>query len=217
MKKLISFFLSFAVLVCLGVPAFAADSASGAASGKDVILEEYPLSNSDIVFTMDLFEQTYTRQDVANMIAVEKAKESPASNQYRTFTASESEIDEFYRNVEAIAARTPALTYYFSNVYWRFRSDDYYGPNTLSLTLRPTSVTRNNRDLEVTMASWALVKAECGSSRYWTNERSLEQQFRCHALGEIYYPGDVGDWDLEPIRPYGSLFEYAINMCNPTD
>ena len=42
MKKLISFFLSFAVLVCLGVPAFAADSASGAASGKDVILEEYP-------------------------------------------------------------------------------------------------------------------------------------------------------------------------------
>ena len=217
MKKLISFFLSFAVLVCLGMPAFAADSVNDVVSGKDVILEEYPLSNSDIVFTMELFEQMYTRQDVANMIAVEKAKESPASNQYRTYTASESEIDEFYRNVEAIAARTPALTYYFSNVYWRFRPDEYYGPNTLSLTLKPTAVTRNNHDLEVTMASWALVKAECESSQYWTNEKSLEQQFRCHASGEILYPGDIGDWDLEPIRPYVGLLTYKINFCNPHD
>lgn len=80
----------------------------------------------------------------------------------------------------------------------------------------PTDVTKNNHDLEVTMASWALVKAGCGSSQYWTNEGSLEQQFRCHALGEIWYPGEVGDWDLEPIRPDVGLIEFAINKCTPT-
>lgn len=66
------------------------------------------------------------------------------------------------------------------------------------------------------MASWALVKAELSGGLYWRNEASLEQQFRCHALGEIYYPGDVGDWGLEPDRPNVGLFEYALNRCNPT-
>ena len=217
MKRLISVFLSFVILASLSVSAFASNAGMSVDPGENVIMEEYDLEDSDIVFTMELFEQTYTRQDVANMIAVKKAKEAPASSQYRTFTASETEIDEFYRNVKSIAARTPALTYYFRNVYWQFRDDVYYGPDTLSLTLKPTEVTRNNHDLEVTMVSWALVKAECEDSRYWTNEESLKQQFRCHALGEIWYPGDVGDWDLEPIRPYGGLLDYAINMCNPHD
>lgn len=216
MKRTISFFLSLVVLASLSVPAFASDSSISLAPEKDIILEEYSLADSDIVFTMELFEQTYTRQDVANMIAVKKAKEAPVSNQYHTFTASDAEINEFYRNVEAVAARAPALSYYFRNVYWRLRTDPYYGPNTISLTLETTEATRKNRDLEVTMASWALVKAECGNSQYWTNEGSLEQQFRCHALGEIWYPGDVGDWDLEPIRPNAGLFEYVINKCNPT-
>ena len=111
----------------------------------------------------------------------------------------------------------PTLYLQWSCLRKRIRPDDYYGPNTLSLTLRPTAVTRNNHDLEITMASWALVKAECESSRYWTNEKSLEQQFRCHAFGEIVYPGDIGDWDLEPIRPYVGLLEYKINFCNPHD
>lgn len=214
MKRMLSLLLSFVILASFVIPASA--SFISIDSGTDIVLEEYPLDDSDIVFTMELFNQTYTRQDVANMIAVEKAKEAPASNQYRTFTATDTEIDEFYEDVEALAASSPALIYYFNRVYWRMRGDEYYGPNTITLTLEPTEVTKNNRYLDVTMASWALVKAECGNSQYWTNEGSLEQQFRCHALGEIWYPGDIGDWDLEPIRPNVGLIEYAINKCNPT-
>lgn len=184
---------------------------------KEVILYEHTAENSDpVAFTMDLFNETFSRDDVKIMIKADKAAHSPATYEYKQIVVTDDEINAFYAKVEALAARAPYVGYYFSRRYWRFRDDIYYGPNTISLTLVPTDVTKNNRDLEVTMASWALVKAECGSSQYWTNERSLEQQFRCHALGEIYYPGDVGDWDLEPIRPYVGLIEFALNKCNPT-
>lgn len=184
---------------------------------EDAILYEYTDGNTEpVVFTMDLFNETFTREDVKNMLKADKAAKFPASYEYKQVVVTDAEIDAFYGKVEALAAREPYVGYYFSRRYWRFRTDAYYGPNTISLTLVPTDVTKNNHDLEITMASWALVKAECGSSQYWTNEGSLEQQFRCHALGEIWYPGEVGDWDLEPIRPDVGLIEFAINKCNPT-
>ena len=215
MKKKITSMLSIVMLLTMLFPTLTAFAYSPQIN-DGIILEEYSLADSDIVFTMELFEETYTRQDVANMIALKKANESPETYQYRNIAVSEAEIDEVYENMEALAARSPGINYYFSNIYWQYRTDSYYGPNTISLTLVTTEATRNNREVEVTMAAWALVKAQCSSSPHWTNEGSLEQQFRCHALGEIWYSGDVGNWDLEPIRPDVGLIEYAVNKCNPT-
>lgn len=214
MKKKI-LMVSSVVTLCLCTPILSAAS-EPENDMMGAVVYEYAVQDSEtVVFTMDLFNETYTRADVADFVKLEKAKSSAATNEYRSYTVSEEEIDAVYERMEQIAARAPALNYYFSRVYWQFRTDSYYGPNTISLTLVPTNVTKNNNYLDVTMASWALVKAECRNSQYWTNERSMEQQFCCHALGEIYYPGDVGYWDLEPIRPYKSLIEYAVNRCNP--
>ena len=80
---------------------------------------------------------------------------------------------------------------------------------------------KNTNDKEEALAAWALVKDACDSSRYWTNEGSLSQQFLCHFYGEIAHRAGlceaVGDWDLEPIRPNTGLFQFAINKCNPHD
>ena len=103
-----------------------------------------------------------------------------------------------------------------------FRSDDddYYD-DLISLKLVPTSVMKNTNDKEEALAAWALVKDACDSSRYWTNEGSLSQQFLCHFYGEIAHRAGlceaVGDWDLEPIRPNTGLFQFAINKCNQQD
>lgn len=75
--------------------------------------------------------------------------------------------------------------------------------------------------LPVSATSIPEVENACDSSRYWTNEGSLSQQFLCHFYGEIAHRAGlceaVGDWDLEPIRPNTGLFQFAINKCNPHD
>ena len=153
------------------------------------------------------------------MVRLEKASVAPITNQFVRYTATDAEIDQFYEEVEALAARAPALSYYFSRVYWQMRNDEYYGPNTVSLTLSPTSVIKNDPDQNHRSASWSLVKSECGGSKYWTNTNSMSGQFNCHYQGQVLvYRGVIspfGDWDLEPIRPSTNYFNMVANKCNP--
>ncbi|MFR8687871.1 MAG: DUF2599 domain-containing protein [Bacteroides fragilis] len=185
-------------------------------------MEQPQLTNEDAhVLTMEMFNEAFTRDDVINILAADKANGMASTYAYVPVTVTEAEIQEFYAKIEAIVARAPALSYYFSNYYWWTRDDDDYYDDLISLKLVPTSVMKNTNDKEEALAAWALVKDACDSSRYWTNEGSLSQQFLCHFYGEIAHRAGlceaVGDWDLEPIRPNTGLFQFAINKCNPHD
>ena len=47
---------------------------------EDAILYEYTYGNTEpVVFTMDLFNETFTREDVKNMLKADKAAKFPAS------------------------------------------------------------------------------------------------------------------------------------------
>ena len=229
-KRLFAMILSAALVLNMSVASFAIDTLEvenaeihmeQELQEFDVILYQYSQKELEsTVFTMELFNSMVTREEVAKMIALNKAANSESTYAYRSFDATESEISEFYAELEELAASGPALNYYFSNVYWRMRTDVHYGANTISLTLVPNDVIKNDNLGTHTAAAWALVKAECGSSDKWTNESSLKKQFECHALGEtaarLGLCEDVGDWDLEPIRPDVSLFDFVRNKCNPT-
>lgn len=168
-----------------------------------------------IVFTMDLFNSTFSREDVANKIALNKATESAPTNLYVRYNVTEKEIDDYYEKMEEIALAARPLSYYFSNVYWRSRG------GVISLTLTPTSAMKEgNLDGYNTDPAWLLVKRECENSTRWNNEGSLYKQFCCHAQGEILrlrgiLKEDVGDWDLEPHRSNSFYFDFVVNKCNP--
>ena len=220
MKKLISVLLSTATVFSLALLPESATSIPEVESAA--ILEQPQLTNEDAhVLTMEMFNEAFTRDDVINILAADKANGMASTYAYVPVTVTEAEIQEFYAKIEAIVARAPALSYYFSNYYWWTRDDDDYYDDLISLKLVPTSVMKNTNDKEEALAAWALVKDACDSSRYWTNEGSLSQQFLCHFYGEIAHRAGlceaVGDWDLEPIRPNTGLFQFAINKCNPHD
>lgn len=206
------------------VPAFADEISSEPIRGiaENQIAYEYSQGElNNTVFTMEMFNEYYTREDVANMVMVEKAASAELSNEYRSYAsyaATEEEINEFYADMEAIAARAPSLSYYFSNVYWQMRSVPTYG-STPTLTLVPTNVIHNDPDQNHRAAAWLLVKKTCGSSDKWTNEASISKQFDCHYMGEVLayrgVIGPVGNWDIEPIRPAYGAFTYTVNKCNP--
>lgn len=164
-------------------------------------------------FTMDIFNEYYSREDVKRIVAINKAANTPASYEYRKFDVSEKEIDDFYDEMKKIANRDPSLSYYFSNVYWQIRN------GMVTLTLVPTSVIKNDVDRNYRAASWLLVKQTCDSSSYWTNESSISMQYDCHYIGEYYayygYISPIGNWDIEPARSASNLFVYLINQCNP--
>lgn len=144
---------------------------------------------------------------------MEKASVAPLTNQFVRYTITDEEIDQFYKEIEELAKRAPALSYYFSRVYWRERD------GVISLTLTPTDVIKNDPDQNHRSASWSLVQNECGDSQYWTNTNSMYGQFNCHYQGQVLvYRGiltDFGDWDLEPSRPSTSYFDILVNGCNP--
>lgn len=188
-------------------------------SAQARIVYEYTQEElGETVFTMELFNENFTREDVAKMIIEEKGAKAELSNEYRRFTATEAEIDEFYAEMQAIAAKAPSLSYYFSNVYWQMRTVATYG-STPTLTLVPTSVIRNDPDQNHRSAAWLLVKSTCSSSDKWTNEASISKQFDCHYMGEVLHYrgviGAVGNWDIEPVRPAYGAFTYTVNKCNP--
>lgn len=95
------------------VPAFADEISSEPIQGiaENQIAYEYSQGElNNTVFTMEMFNEYYTREDVANMVMAEKAASAELSNEYRSYAsyvATEEEIDEFYADMEAIAARAP--------------------------------------------------------------------------------------------------------------
>ena len=194
MKKLISVLLSTATVFSLALLPVSATSIPEVESAA--ILEQPQLTNEDAhVLTMEMFNEAFTRDDVINILAADKANGMASTYAYVPVTVTEAD--------------------------WWTRDDDDYYDDLISLKLVPTSVMKNTNDKEEALAAWALVKDACDSSRYWTNEGSLSQQFLCHFYGEIAHRAGlceaVGDWDLEPIRPNTGLFQFAINKCNPHD
>lgn len=191
-KKIFAFMLS----AILTLSFFSSTNVFAASEDEGIILYEYSQEElNDMVFTMEMFNSTYTREDVAQLIRLEKASAAPLTNQFVRYTVSDEEIDEFYEEVEEIARRAPALNYYFSRVYWQMRN------GMVTLTLTPTDVVKNDPDQNHRTASWSLLLEECGDSQYWTNTSSMSGQF--------------GDWDLEPSRPSTNYFDMLINRCNP--
>ncbi len=89
---------------------------------------------------MEMFNEAFTRDDVINILAADKANGMASTYAYVPVTVTEAEIQEFYAKIEAIVARAPALSYYFSNYYWWTRDDDDYYDDLISLKLVPTSV-----------------------------------------------------------------------------
>ena len=162
----------------------------------------------------DLVRDTFSPDDVRALLAVQNARTAPASNELQTYTITDADIEKFYDDVSAIAASS-SLEDYFSRSFWQFRYNDYYGEEIVSLTLTPTEYMKSHTQAEEVAAVWVLVKARHGHSQYWENEVSLERQFSCHAMGEQWLAGDVGDWDLEPIRPAVGLALVIAAECNP--
>lgn len=225
MKRFSSLITAFALVGTMATaPAFADEISVGSIYTETEGQIAYMYSQDEMdrtVFTMDMFNEYYTREDVANMVMAEKATSVEPSNEYRSYSSyavTEQEIEDFYANMEAIAARAPSLSYYFSNVYWQMRSVPTYG-NTPTLTLVPTDIIHNDPDQNHRAAAWLLVKKTCGSSDKWTNEASISKQFDCHYMGEVLayrgVIGPVGNWDIEPIRPAYGAFTYTVNKCNP--
>ena len=156
MKKLISVLLSTATVFSLALLPVSATSIPEVESAA--ILEQPQLTNEDAhVLTMEMFNEAFTRDDVINILAA-------STYAYVPVTVTEAEIQEFYAKIEAIVARAPALSYYFSNYYWWTRDDDDYYDDLISLKLVPTSVMKNTNDKEEALAAWALVKDACDSS-----------------------------------------------------
>ena len=165
MKKLISVLLSTATVFSLALLPVSATSIPEVESAA--ILEQPQLTNEDAhVLTMEMFNEAFTRDDVINILAADKANGMASTYAYVPVTVTEAEIQEFYAKIEAIVARAPALSYYFSNYYWWTRDDDDYYDDLISLKLVPTSVMKNTNDKEEALAAWALVKDACDSSRY---------------------------------------------------
>ena len=125
MKKLISVLLSTATVFSLALLPVSATSIPEVESAA--ILEQPQLTNEDAhVLTMEMFNEAFTRDDVINILAADKANGMASTYAYVPVTVTEAEIQEFYAKIEAIVARAPALSYYFSNYYWWTRDDDDY-------------------------------------------------------------------------------------------
>lgn len=212
MKKALLLLLVIVNCLGMGIPVAAHVDLT---TEKGALLQVYTQQELEsTVFTMDKFHQAWSEDELRLFLMADKAQQEPSTYEFMSYDISDSELQDVYSAMEVLAATSPGLAYYFSLVYWRYREDSYYGANTISLTLVPTEVTENNRDREVTLASWTLVKAMCQDSPHWYNEGSLQQQYDCHALGEALGQ-DVGDWDLEPIRKDTGLIQFAVNRCNP--
>lgn len=214
MKK--RFFTLMVVFAMMLPSVFAMNFQALSTESVDVILHQYTEEElNSVVFTMDLFNSAFSREDVANKIALNKATASSPTNLYVHYSATEKEIDDYYAKMEAIALAERPLSYYFSNVYWRTRN------GVVTLTLVPTSAMKEgNPDGYNTAPAWLLVERECENSSLWTNASSLNKQFYCHAQGEILrlrgiIDEDVGDWDLEPHRSDTFYFDFVANRCNP--
>ena len=151
MKKLISVLLSTATVFSLALLPVSATSIPEVESAA--ILEQPQLTNEDAhVLTMEMFNEAFTRDDVINILAADKANGMASTYAYVPVTVTEAEIQEFYAKIEAIVARAPALSYYFSNYYWWTRDDDDYYDDLISLKLVPTSVMKNTNDKEEALA-----------------------------------------------------------------
>lgn len=205
MKRIFAITLS---LVCL-ISAFSS-SAIDLTSEKT---QDEIVTKSQI--TMDTIQETFSSDEVKILLSIQKAQEATPTNQFVHYSITDSEVEEFYKNVYENVTRAPGLAYYFSRIYWRMRYCDDYGKDVVTLTMVPTDYMKAHTLAEEVAAVWLLVKAEHSSSQYWTNEVSIERQFSCHALGERWL-GDVGEWDIEPIRPATGLAQTILAKCNPT-
>ena len=201
--KLASLGLTTALVASLTPAVFAADMAP-----KDgTILRTYTAEEiAQAVPTMEDIVEDFSREEIAAMISVEKAREMPASYQYQSYTATDEDIDAFYAEVYSILEEYPG-NWYFKSMYWQIRS----GFTTLSL--EPSKNMDGVMSVAQAAVAWTTVKNTVDSSEYWGNESGMKDQFDCHALGEVIL--DVGTWDLEVERPDVGYIMTVLAKCNP--
>lgn len=95
MKKLISVLLSTATVFSLALLPVSATSIPEVESAA--ILEQPQLTNEDAhVLTMEMFNEAFTRDDVINILAADKANGMASTYAYVPVTVTEAEIQEFY-------------------------------------------------------------------------------------------------------------------------
>ena len=201
--KVASFGVAVAMLVSLTPAVFAAE----VMPQDGTVLQVYTAEDiAQATPTMEDVMENFSKDDIAAMIAVEKAREMPASYQYQSYEATDEDIAGFYAELASVLETYPG-NWYFSSMYWQRRS----GFTTLSL--EPSSNMDGFLSIAQAAAAWTLVRNTVSSSQYWGNEGGMKDQFDCHALGEVGL--EVGTWDLEVERPDVGYIMTVLAQCNP--
>lgn len=103
MKKLISVLLLRQLFLVW--PSFLCPATSIPEVESAAILEQPQLTNEDAhVLTMEMFNEAFTRDDIINILAADKANGMASTYAYVPVTVTEAEIQEFYAKIEAIVA-----------------------------------------------------------------------------------------------------------------
>lgn len=199
--KLASFGLATALVASLTPAVFAADMPL-----KDGTILHVYTSEEIVSPTMKDIMEDFSREEIAAMLSVEKAREMPTSYQYQSYTVTDEDIDAFYAEVYSILEEYPG-NWYFDSMYWQRRS----GYTTLSL--EPSKNMDGVMSAAQAAAAWEVVKRTVDDSEYWGNESGMKDQFDCHALGEVIL--EVGTWDLEVERPDVGYILTVLASCNP--
>lgn len=200
--------VSMGILVALVLSIMPAAFATEVMQKETQILYEYTEEEiAKVAPTMEDIMNEFSKEDVAAMISVDKARTAPMSYQYKSYKATDEDIEKFYAEVYSILEDYPYGNWYFSHMYWQRRA----GFTTLSL--EPSKNMDGMMSITQAAAAWAVVKGTVSSSRYWGNENGMKDQFDCHALGEVLL--DVGTWDLEVERPDVGYIMTVLAKCNP--